>query len=153
MQLICSWCIKVTRSQLLNKTEGLEAVLNTPDHLKYNHLDLWANVDGLIATIGITDYAQDQLSDVVFANITVSPGDVIESGKLIAVIESVKASSDITAPLSGKVLEVNEELTSSPELINSEPYGRAWIFKIEMTAVEELDTLLNANAYRAYRTK
>lgn len=125
--------------------------MNTPDQLKYNQLDLWVNLDGAIATIGITDYAQDQLSDVVFADIKVSPGDVITPGKLIAVVESVKASSDISAPFSGKVLEINEELSSSPELLNSEPYGLAWLLKVEITHLEELDHLLDANAYNAYR--
>lgn len=129
----------------------MEEALNTPEHLKYNQLDLWVAVDGQVATLGVTDYAQDQLSDVVFADIKVSPGDRVETGKLIAVIESVKASSDINAPVSGKVFEVNEELATSPELVNAEPYGRAWILKVEMTKPDELSTLLDASAYRAYR--
>lgn len=125
--------------------------MNTPDHLKYNNLDEWVNLDGLIATIGVTDYAQDQLSDVVYADIKVSPGDTIESGKLIAVIESVKASSDIYAPFTGKVLEINEELNSSPELINSDPYGRAWLIKVEISNIRELENLLDAHWYADYR--
>lgn len=130
----------------------MEGPLKTPDHLKYNRLDEWVSVEASIATIGITDYAQDQLSDVVYVDIKVSPGDRIEPGKLIAVVESVKASSDITAPISGKVLEVNEQLNSAPELINAEPYDRAWIIKVEMDHLVELDTLLDANAYREYRS-
>ncbi len=130
----------------------MEGPLKTPDQLKYNRLDEWVSVEASIATIGITDYAQDQLSDVVYVDIKVSPGDGIEQGKLIAVVESVKASSDITAPLSGKVLEINEQLGSAPELINAEPYDRAWILKVEMDHLVELDTLLDANAYREYRS-
>jgi glycine cleavage system H protein len=129
----------------------MEEALNTPDQLKYNQADEWVSIAGATATIGITDYAQDQLSDVVYADIKVSPGEMIEPGKLIAVIESVKASSDILSPLSGKVLEINQELNSSPEIINAEPYDRAWILKIEISNPSELDNLMNAKAYQAYR--
>jgi glycine cleavage system H protein len=129
----------------------VEETLNTPEHLKYNRLDLWVRVDATTATIGVTDYAQDQLSDVVFADIKVSPGDSIEAGELVAVIESVKASSDIEAPVSGKVLAINEELTSSPEMINEDPYERAWILKLEMNRPDEPDNLLDAVAYQQYR--
>jgi glycine cleavage system H protein len=129
----------------------MEGKMNTPDHLKYNNLDEWIHVEGTFAIIGISDYAQDQLSDVVYADIKVSPGDVIKQGDLVAVVESVKASSDITAPLSGKVLEINNELNTSPELINAEPYGLAWMMKIEISNPDEINRLLDAKSYRDYR--
>lgn len=131
----------------------MESTLNTPEYFKYNTLDLWVNIEGSRATIGITDYAQDQLADVVYADIKVSPGDILQKGKLIAVVESVKASSDIDAPISGKVLEINNELGSSPEIINADPYGRAWIIQIEISHQDEISKLMDASAYREYRGK
>jgi glycine cleavage system H protein len=88
----------------------------------------------------------------VYADIKVSPGDTIQQGDLVAVVESVKASSDITAPISGKVLEINNVLNTSPELINSEPYGRAWIMKVEITNPNEVNGLLDADAYQDFRS-
>jgi glycine cleavage system H protein len=129
----------------------MEGKLNIPDHLKYNNQDEWVSVEGTVATIGVSDYAQDQLSDIVYADIKVSPGDVIKQGDLIAVVESVKASSDITAPISGKVLEINNELNTSPELINTEPYGLAWMIKIEISNPDEINRLLDARSYQDYR--
>lgn len=127
--------------------------MKTPEQLKYNHQDEWVRVEGTVATIGITDYAQDQLSDVVYADIKVTPGKSIEQGDLLAVFESVKASSDIIAPISGTVVEINHELNSSPEWINTDPYGRAWVIKLEMTDPGELNKLLDLNDYQAYRSK
>jgi glycine cleavage system H protein len=125
--------------------------LNTPDHLKYTKMDEWVKIEADVATIGITDYAQDQLSDVVFAEVKVSVGDILEQGKMIAVVESVKASSDIALPLSGKVLEINDEILSSPELINSNPYGRAWLIKVQVTKPVEIAELIDSRSYQAFR--
>lgn len=125
--------------------------MNAPDHLKYNKMDEWVKVEADVATIGITDYAQDQLSDVVFAEVKVSVGDILEQGKMIAVVESVKASSDIALPLSGKVLEINDEILSSPELINSDPYGRAWLIKVQVTKPVEIAELIDSRSYQAFR--
>lgn len=125
--------------------------MNTPDHLKYNKMDEWVKIEADVATIGITDYAQDQLSDVVFAEVKVSVGDILEQGKMIAVVESVKASSDIVLPISGKVLEINDEILSSPELINSDPYGRAWLIKVQVTKPVEIAELIDSRSYQAFR--
>jgi len=125
--------------------------LNTPELLKYNKTDEWVKVEEETATIGITDYAQSQLSDVVFAQIQVSVGDMLAAGSVIATVESVKASSDVTTPISGKVLEINEEINSSPEILNADPYGQAWLIKIQIKQSHELNNLLDAAAYREFR--
>ena len=107
--------------------------MNIPENLKYTESNEWINIEGMTGTIGISDYAQDQLSDIVFAEVIVSEGDMIKKGDSIATIESVKAAADVYSPVSGKVLSVNEELGSAPEVINSDPYGAAWIIKIELS--------------------
>jgi glycine cleavage system H protein len=101
---------------------------NTPTTLKYAKSDEW--FDPATGKVGITDYAQEQLSDIVFMEIIVNEGDEIEAGSQIASVESVKAASDVLAPVSGKVVAVNENLTSSPEAINGDPYG-SWFVQIE----------------------
>ena len=133
------------------QTALLEENLNIPEYLKYNKADEWMQIEADVVTIGITDYAQGQLSDVVFAEIKAAAGEVLERGKLIAVIESVKASSDISLPLSGKVLEINEEVISTPEIINSDPYGQAWLVKIQLSNPAEVADLLNSADYQAFR--
>lgn len=125
--------------------------MNTPENLNYSKTDEWVKVEAKIATIGITDYAQDQLSDIVYVEIVVSVGDTLEKGKGIATVESVKAAADVTSPLSGKVLEVNDEVSRSPELLNSDPFGRAWLVKVEITQSAELNELLDAKSYRIFR--
>ncbi|MCG2784791.1 MAG: glycine cleavage system protein H [Anaerolineae bacterium] len=102
---------------------------NTPSNLKYAKSDEW--FDPATGKVGISDYAQGQLSDIVFMEITVSVGDTVEAGSAIASVESVKAASDVLAPVSGKVVAVNEELPSGPEGINTDPYGAAWFIQIE----------------------
>jgi glycine cleavage system H protein len=121
--------------------------MNIPENLKYTESNEWINIEGKTGTIGISDYAQDQLSDIVFAEVIVSEGDTIKKGDAIATVESVKAAADVYSPVSGKVLSVNEELGSTPEMINSDPYGSAWIIKIELSSAAESDALLTASAY------
>ena len=121
--------------------------MNIPENLKYTESNEWINIEGMTGTIGISDYAQDQLSDIVFAEVIVSEGDTIKKGDSIATIESVKAAADVYTPVSGKVLSVNEGLGSAPEVINSDPYGAAWIIKIELSIPAETDALLTASAY------
>jgi glycine cleavage system H protein len=117
---------------------------NTPAHLKYAKSDEW--FDAATGQVGISDNAQGQLSDIVFLEIRVSVGDTVEAGSAIASVESVKAASDVLAPASGKVVAANEALTSSPENINSDPYG-SWFIKLEgSTAVG----LLDAAVYESY---
>ncbi len=121
--------------------------MNIPSELKYTESNEWINMDGKTGTVGISDYAQNQLSDIVFAEVIVSEGDSVKKGDTIATVESVKAAADVYSPVSGKVLSVNESLAGAPEVINSDPYGGAWIVKIELDNSAELDTLLDAPAY------
>jgi glycine cleavage system H protein len=124
--------------------------MNTPAELKYAKTDEWVKVDGNVATIGVSDFAQSQLSDVVFVEITVSEGDTAARGKAFATIESVKAASDVNLPVSGKVVAVNEGLADTPEKINTEPYTTAWMVKVELSNPAELNDLMDAAAYTTY---
>lgn len=121
--------------------------MNIPSDLKYTKNDEWIRADG---TVGITDYAQDQLSDVVFVEIVVSEGDEVSQGDIIATIESVKAAADVYAPVGGKVVAVNENLDDNPEIVNEDPYGEAWLIKLEIADPAELEGLMDAAAYEAY---
>ena len=121
--------------------------MDTPTDLKYTENDEWIRVDDSVGTIGITDYAQDQLSDIVFVEFLVDQGESVDLGDTIATIESVKAAADIYAPVSGMIKSLNEDLTDSPELINADPFGDAWLIQIEMTDPSELDELLDADKY------
>ncbi len=118
-----------------------------PQELKYTKNDEWIRADG---TVGVTDYAQDQLSDVVYVEFVVSEGDEVQQGDVIATIESVKAAADVYAPVSGKVVAVNEALADAPEKINEDPYGEAWLIKLEIADPAQLDDLMDVEAYRAY---
>ncbi len=120
---------------------------NTPSNLKYARTDEW--FDETSGKVGISDYAQNQLSDIVFLEIRVSVGDTIEIGSPIASVESVKATSDVLAPVNGKIVAVNEALTNSSDAINSDPYG-SWFIQIESGA--EIG-LLDAAAYDSYCTE
>ncbi|MBI3159284.1 MAG: glycine cleavage system protein GcvH [Chloroflexi bacterium] len=124
--------------------------MNIPKDLKYTPNDEWLRVEGKKGTIGITDYAQDQLSDIVFIEYTVSPGDEIKKGTAFGTVESVKAASDIYLPVSGKVLAINEGLQNAPETVNSDPYGKAWMIEIELTEAGELEGLLDAAGYEQH---
>lgn len=121
--------------------------MKTPAELKYTDNDEWIRVEGDIATMGVTDYAQDQLSDVVFVEIVVLEGDQLEKGATCAVVESVKAAADIYMPVSGKITAINEALIEGPELINQDPFGEAWIIKIKMSNPDELEGLMDADTY------
>lgn len=121
--------------------------MNIPAELKYTKNDEWLRIEGTTGTMGITDFAQDQLSDIVFIEFNVSVGDDIAKGASIATVESVKAASDVYSPVSGKVTAVNDGLADAPEGINSDPYGKAWMVKVEMSTPAEADELLNAGDY------
>lgn len=124
--------------------------MNIPKNLKYTKNDEWILVEGNTGTVGITDYAQGQLSDIVFVEIVAEVGQTIAQGETCASVESVKAAADVYMPVTGKVLAINEALPDKPELVNSDPYGEAWMVKIEITNPAELDTLFDAEAYEAY---
>lgn len=121
--------------------------MNTPEDLKYTKNDEWIRVENSVGTVGITDHAQDQLSDIVFVEVVVSAGDKIAKGDTIATLESVKAAADVYSPVSGEVLEVNEALPDTPELVNSDPFGAAWMIKVKVEKAGELDALMDAAAY------
>jgi glycine cleavage system H protein len=120
--------------------------MNIPKELKYSKDHEWVKVEGKVAIIGVTDFAQSQLGDVVFVELPDESGTV-KVGDGFSVIESVKAVSDIYAPVSGKIVKVNQALTDAPDLINQEPYGEGWIVVIEMSDSSELDDLLDSDAY------
>ena len=122
--------------------------MKTPTDLKYTKNDEWVRVDGDEAVIGITDYAQDQLSDIVFVEIVAFEGDSLDQGETCAVVESVKAAADVYMPVSGEIAEINEALADSPELINEDPFGKAWLLKIKMSNPAEVDDLLDAEGYQ-----
>jgi len=118
-------------------------------NLKYDEEHEWIRVEGDEGVVGISDYAQDQLSDVVYVELP-EVGDSFERGDILAVVESVKAASDVYMPVSGEVLEVNDALEDSPELVNQDPYGEAWFVRITIADPSELDDLLDADAYEAF---
>jgi glycine cleavage system H protein len=122
--------------------------MKAPVELKYSKNDEWIRVEGDVAVIGITDYAQDQLSDVVFVEIVAFEGDELGQGETCAVVESVKAAADIYMPVGGEIVAINEALADSPELINEDPFGKAWLIKIKMSDPGELDSLMDSETYQ-----
>ncbi len=120
--------------------------MNIPKDLKYTKDHEWVRIDGDIATIGVTDFAQSELGDIVFVEIETLDED-LESEEVFGSVEAVKTVSDLFMPVSGKVIEVNEEIESNPELVNTDPYGEGWMIKIEIASQEELNGLLNSDEY------
>ena len=120
--------------------------MEIPKELKYAKSHEWIKVEKEMGTVGITDYAQEQLTDVVFVELP-QIGKVVSKGEAVAVVESVKSVSDISAPVSGEVTEVNKTLENKPGLINKEPYGKGWIFKLKIKNLKELESLLSAEGY------
>ncbi len=122
--------------------------MSIPAELHYSSDHEWVRVEGTTATIGITEYAQDALGDVVFVELP-DAGLAVAAGESFSEVESTKSVSDIYAPITGSIAEVNAELESQPELLNSDPYGAGWICRIEISDPSELDGLMDAEAYRA----
>ncbi len=120
-----------------------------PEDLLYHKEHTWVKVNGKKATIGITDYAQDQLGDIVYIDLPELDSE-IERDAEFTEIESTKATSPVIAPVSGVIIEVNEDLDETPELINEDPYGRGWIVVVELTEPTELDDLMDASDYEKY---
>jgi len=116
---------------------------------KYAATHEWVSVEGKTATVGISDHAQDHLGDIVYVDLP-EVGKSLKKGEVFCTIESVKAASDIYAPVSGKIIEINEELDSSPEKINDDAEGAGWIVKIEMSNESELDSLMDLEAYKKH---
>ena len=124
--------------------------MNIPTNLKFAESNEWIKVEGDMITIGISDYAQSQLSDIVFAEIVVAVDEDLAAGDSIATIESVKAAADVYTPASGKVVAVNEDLAAAPEIINSSPYEAGWMIKLELSSPAELEKLMDAAAYEKF---
>jgi glycine cleavage system H protein len=122
--------------------------VNVPEDLRYTSEHEWVRLDGNVATVGITDFAQDSLGDVVFVQLP-EVGLMVEGAGSCAEVESTKSVSDIYAPVAGKVVEANPALDGAPELLNHDPYGDGWIFKLEVADAADVDGLLDAAAYRA----
>ncbi len=124
------------------------STMNVPEHLQYSADHEWVAIDGATARVGITDYAQDALGDVVFVELP-DVGASVAASTSISEVESTKSVSDIFAPVSGTIAEVNDSLVDAPERLNEDPYGDGWLFTITMTEPSEADALLDAAAYRA----
>ena len=122
--------------------------MNVPAELKYTKEHEWIRVEGEEAYVGITDYAQSQLGDIVFVEVE-TEGDNLEAGDTFGSIEAVKTVSDLYMPVSGEVLEFNSELEDQPDLVNKDPYGKGWIIKVKIEDEAQLDGLLSADAYKA----
>ena len=121
---------------------------NIPEQLRYAASHEWIKTEGAVGTVGITDHAQQELSDVVYVLLP-KVGAAAVAGTTVAVIESVKAASDIYSPVTGEVVEVNGDLVKKPELVNQDPYGAAWLFRVKLANPAELDALKDAAGYKA----
>jgi glycine cleavage system H protein len=121
---------------------------NIPEQLRYAASHEWIKLDGDVGTVGITDHAQGELSDVVYVDLP-KVGAKFAAGAVVAIVESVKAASDIYSPVSGEVMEVNAALVKNPELVNTDSYGAAWLYKIKLSAPSEFDALKDAAGYKA----
>ena len=120
--------------------------MNIPTELKYTKDHEWVKIDGNIATVGITEFAQSELGDIVYVEIE-TIGESIEQEEVFGSVEAVKTVSDLFMPLSGEILEFNENLESNPELVNSDPYGEGWMIKVKLSDASQIDSLLDAAAY------
>lgn len=121
--------------------------MNFPQNLKYTNEHEWIRVEGDIAYVGITDYAQEQLGDIVFVDIP-AVGETLEAGETFGTIEVVKTISDLFLPVAGEVLEQNEALEETPELVNKDPYGEGWLIKMKPANVKDVEDLMDAEAYK-----
>ncbi len=125
--------------------------MNIPDTLKYTKDHEWITIDGDIATIGITDFAQSELGDIVYVDVD-TIGDELDQDAIFGSVEAVKTVSDLFLPLSGEVLEFNEELDDDPELVNTDPYGKGWMIKLKVADVSQIEKLLSDVEYKAVIT-
>ena len=123
--------------------------MNIPDHLRYAESHEWIEAGGGERAVGISDHAQEELNDVVYVELP-EIGREVKQGEAVAVVESVKAASDIYAPVDGRITSVNDDLSASPETVNSSPYTDGWLFKIEPADPDQLDALMDAAAYEAH---
>ncbi|HSK11779.1 MAG TPA: glycine cleavage system protein GcvH [Phnomibacter sp.] len=122
--------------------------MNFPDNLRYTKDHEWISMEGNIATVGVTDFAQGELGDIVYVDVS-TVGQHIEANAVFGTVEAVKTVSDLFLPVAGKILEVNEGLNSTPELVNTDPYGAGWMIKMEVDNPADVDALMDAAAYTA----
>ena len=120
-----------------------------PEDLRFTKDDEWIKLEGDEATVGVTDYAQDSLSDIVYLELP-DVGDSFSAGETFGVVESVKAAADLLMPISGEVVAINDDLIDTPELVNEDPYGKAWMVKVKLSDSSQIDELMDAVAYQAY---
>jgi glycine cleavage system H protein len=126
------------------------ASLNHPSNLKYSKTDEWIRLEGDQAVIGITDYAQDQLGDIVYVELPGQSGQQIAHEEKFGDIESVKATSELISPIAGEIVKINEELKEHPEYVNDDPYGEGWLLVIKLADSSQLDSLMSAEQYLDY---
>ena len=124
--------------------------MKNPVDLKYTKTDEWLKVNGKIITLGITDYAQNHLSDLVYCGLKAEKNKLVSKGDLIVEIDSVKASAEVNSPVSGKIIDSNQSLSTTPEVINTDPYGNGWFYKVEISNLADLDKLMSAADYEKY---
>ena len=124
-------------------------IMNTPSNLRYTKEHEWIRVEGNEAYVGITDYAQSELGEIVFVDIN-TEGESLEQNEVFGSVEAVKTVSDLNMPVAGEVLAINEAINDQPELVNNDPYGEGWMIKISIANPAELDTLLDAEGYQAF---
>lgn len=122
--------------------------MNTPSNLKYSKDHEWVRVEGDTAVIGITDFAQSELGEIVFVEVE-TVGETMDAGEIFGSVEAVKTVSDLLLPVSGEIVEFNEQLEDAPELVNDDPYGEGWMIKVALSDKAELDELLDAEGYQA----
>ncbi len=126
--------------------------MNFPENLKYSSDHEWVRLEGSEAYVGITDFAQDELGEIVYVDVT-SEGENLSQGEVFGSIEAVKTVSDLMMPVAGEVLEVNAKLDNAPELVNSDPFGEGWIIRVALKDAAELDQLMSAAAYKEFTGK
>ena len=131
------------------KSINILFIMNTPSNLRYTKEHEWIRVEGNEAYVGITDYAQSELGEIVFVDIN-TEGETLEQNEVFGSVEAVKTVSDLNMPVAGEVLAINEAINDQPELVNNDPYGEGWMIKISVANPEELDTLLDAEGYQAF---
>lgn len=122
--------------------------MNIPTNLKYTKDHEWVNIEGDVATIGITDFAQKELGDIVYVEVD-TLDQTLDKDEVFGTVEAVKTVSDLFLPLTGEIIEFNEELESNPELVNSDPYGAAWMIKVKISDASEIDSLLSSDDYKS----
>ncbi len=122
--------------------------MNFPENLKYTKDHEWISVEGDVATVGVTDFAQSELGDIVFVDISTG-GQTINQHEVFGTVEAVKTVSDLYMPVSGEIMEVNDHLSSTPESVNSDPYGSGWMVRMRLTDASQVDALMSAADYKA----